>query len=87
MKLFLQILGGILIVVAAIFLLSTALGFLIQIIVVTAIVALIALLVHSFWNSHKAKTDPVKAHRKAEKVAEKSLKQLERKTGTERSQL
>jgi membrane associated rhomboid family serine protease len=85
MKLFLQIVLAIIVLFALVMLLSAAFGYLIQIAIVTAIVAVVIALVRAWWVKRQERLHPIKSDRKAEKDAHKTLKQMERQAEAERT--
>ncbi|HLK57341.1 MAG TPA: hypothetical protein VKU00_12300 [Chthonomonadaceae bacterium] len=85
MKLFLQILFAIVLLVALILVLSSALGLLIRLAILVGICALIVAGVRALLRGKQEKQGPdLKAHRRAEKDAEKKLQLLERTVEAER---
>jgi O-antigen/teichoic acid export membrane protein len=88
MKTSVQILLGLLLLIALFVVLSTVLGYLIWAVIITAVVGLVAALVRVWWGDRQARKPPnVKVERRADKAAEKRLKQLERQVEAKRNKM
>jgi O-antigen/teichoic acid export membrane protein len=88
MKTSLQILLGLILLIVLFTVLSTVLGYLIWAVIITALVGLVAALVRVWWGDRQARKGPnLKVERRADKAAEKKLKELERQVEAERNRL
>jgi len=77
MKLLIQIVFAVVFLFLAYILLAVALGFLIRIAIVVALLGLLALYIRSKLQAREEKFDP-KHHKKLERAAEEKLKEMER---------
>jgi hypothetical protein len=86
MKIWLEILVGVVLLIALYWILASILGFVIWAAMITLVVALVAALVRAWWGERQAKKGPnLKAERRTEKSAEKALKEMERRANTDRN--